>query len=534
MQPSALPDGLRRAVGTAARIKRLPAPAAEGSGRQTERVRASEHNMTTHLPFQIRLATAAIVAWGTLLGGAVPAIADWRHAHGSSANTGFVMIDTEPARWPMVQQPLGALAPGANPVIGPDGTVYIGTLQGQLRAFHADGTPYWTRQINSTHGGIFAAPVVLADGTIYVVSTIHYRDHRDGVTNERNDSFLHKFTAGGAWIFASPFPEEFSDLPARANRGATTAPPNVWRFNGTEAIIVPAAYRRFGYGTDFANDIDVRLIAFSTDGAVLANQLVTRAPAPTTTTDCDDPVCLTIRFYEECFIGWPDTCNFVGSPGSPLQEAGFPMPGVAIRADAQGAAPLVMVTDGRHDKVAYAFSPQAGFSQLARSSHLIRQFTTPPVVRPNGDTVFGTRDGYLTVTTASLGQTVSGYGLGTLTAAPTRLANGRLVVVSREGTMTLLGGSRRQVELGGESIAAAAASCNHVFVATTNEFATYSASTLALVASVPWIDGGRAAPVIGPSGHVYAIAANTLYVFPPPWRPVWDTRPPSCALLPPI
>jgi hypothetical protein len=478
--------------------------------------------------------TAAAIVTGTLLVGAVPVRADWRSAHANSANTGFVMVDTEPARFPMAQQPLGAVAPGANPVIGPDGTVYIGTIQGQLRAFHADGTPYWTRQINSTHGGIFAAPVVGADGSVYVVSSIHYRDHRDGVTNERNDSFLHKFTAGGAWVFATPFPEEFSDFPARANRGATTAPPNIWSFNGTEAIIVPAAYRRFGNGTDFANDTDVRLIAFSTVGSVLANQLVTGAPSPTTTSDCDNPVCLTIEFFEWCFIGWPDTCNFLGDPHMPLGDAGFPMPGVAIRSDLQGGAPFVMVTDGRHDKVAYAFSPQTGFSELSRSSHFSREFTTPPVVRPNGDTITGTKDGYLTITTATFGQAVSGYGLGTLTAAPTRLANGKLVVVSREGTMTLLGGYRRQVQLGGESIAAAAASCNHVFVASTNELATYSASTLTLVASVPWVDGGRAAPVIGPNGNVYAIAANTLYVFPAPWRPIWDTRPPSCALLAPI
>ena len=54
------------------------------------------------------------------------------------------------------------------------------------------------------------------------------------------------------------------------------------------------------------------------------------------------------------------------------------------------------------------------------------------------------------------------------------------------------------------------------------------------VASVPWVGGGLHSPAIGPQGHVYAVAANTLYVLPPPWRPVWDTRLPSCALLPPV
>ncbi len=484
---------------------------------------------------RIHLAAATIVTGGALIAGTVPAIADWRHAHANSANTGFVIIDTVPARWSQVR-PLGSIAPGANPVVSSDGTVYVGNLEGELRAFHADGTPYWTRTLNSLHGGIFAAPVVGDDGSIYVVSTIHYTDHRGGVTNERNDSFLHKFLPGGAWVLAVPFPEEFSGSPTRANRGATTAPPNIWRSNGSEAIIVPVAYSRFGDGTD-SRYTDLRLIAFSTTGAVLANQLVTRAESPSAYSTCADLLCEIIELFDQCINfdgGWPFGCPFFARADVPLFGAGFPLPGVAIRSDPQGGAPLVMVTDGRHDKVAYAFSPQTGFTQVARSSHLLRQFTTPPMVRPNGDTLTGTRDGYLTVTTANFGQLVIGSGMGTLTAAPTRLADGKILVVSREGIMSVLGGYRRQIQLTGESIASAAASCNHVFVATTNELATFDARTLAWVHSVPWVDGGLAAPVIGPYGHVYAIAANALHVFPAPWRPVWDTRLPSCAILPPI
>jgi hypothetical protein len=135
--------------------------------------------------------------------------AAWQSAHGDSANTGFEGVDTAPAQQATQTQPLGSIAPGTNPVVGPNGDVYIGNLEGELRAFHADGTPYWTRKLNSLHGGIFAAPVVGADGSIYVVSGVHYTDHRDGVRNERNDSFLHKFSPGGAWNFVRPFPGTF-------------------------------------------------------------------------------------------------------------------------------------------------------------------------------------------------------------------------------------------------------------------------------------------------------------------------------------
>ena len=62
---------------------------------------------------------------------------------------------------------------------------------------------------------------------------------------------------------------------------------------------------------------------------------------------------------------------------------------------------------------------------------------TPPVVLPNGDTLTGTRDGYLTRTGQDLVRQSTIFGRGTLTAAPTRLSDGRLVVVSREGMMTV-------------------------------------------------------------------------------------------------
>jgi hypothetical protein len=199
-----------------------------------------------------QILATALVTGGALLSAEPPAHAAWEHAHGNSANTGFAMVDTQPA-WPwwVQTQPLGAIAPGAGPVVGPNGEVYIGNLQGELRAFHADGTPYWTRELNRSHGGIFASPVVGADGSIYVVSSVRYTDHRDGVTNNRTDSYLHKFSPVGAPVFVMPFPEEFSDVPEAKNRGATTAPPNIWRSNGSEAIVVPVMYTRF-------NDTDPR------------------------------------------------------------------------------------------------------------------------------------------------------------------------------------------------------------------------------------------------------------------------------------
>ena len=209
-----------------------------------------------------RIVAATLTA--ALLGNAPSATAAWQFAHADSANSGLARVDTSPATSPIQSIPVGQVAPHAGPVIGPDGTVYIGNQIGELRAFHADGRPFWTRRINSEHGGIFASPVVGEDGSIYVVSSQSTMLDQHTV---RSDSFLHKFHPGGAWLFWRPFPEQFSNTSV-ANSGVTTAFPNIWRAGGTEAIIVPVLTK--GLGGE-----GVRVVAFGTNGAVLGDQQVT-------------------------------------------------------------------------------------------------------------------------------------------------------------------------------------------------------------------------------------------------------------------
>ncbi len=54
------------------------------------------------------------------------------------------------------------------PVIGRDGTVYMGTLYGQLLALRPDGTLQWSRQLP---GAVESTPAILHDGRIAVVDS---------------------------------------------------------------------------------------------------------------------------------------------------------------------------------------------------------------------------------------------------------------------------------------------------------------------------------------------------------------------------
>jgi hypothetical protein len=99
----------------------------------------------------------------------------WQTAHGKPDNTGAVDVSTAPAANPMPSPPqVGGIAPGAGPVIAPDGTVYVVNGRGKLMAFRPDGTPGWSRDIGSQ--GVLSSPALGSDGSIYVIGAARIRD----------------------------------------------------------------------------------------------------------------------------------------------------------------------------------------------------------------------------------------------------------------------------------------------------------------------------------------------------------------------
>jgi hypothetical protein len=84
---------------------------------------------------------------------------------------------------------------GSSPAIGADGTIYVGSNDNNLYAINPDGSQKWSF---TTGGGILSSPAIGADGTIYVGSF----DNNLYAINP-NGSQKWSFTTGD-WVVSSP------------------------------------------------------------------------------------------------------------------------------------------------------------------------------------------------------------------------------------------------------------------------------------------------------------------------------------------
>jgi hypothetical protein len=399
------------------------------------------------------------------------------------SNTGFVDVETMHAGAGSISVPgLGTFARLAGPTIAPDGTVLLGTLEGEVIALHADGSAYWNRQLPVSQT-ITTSPVVGRDGSVYVVGSqlpaVH--DHRSGT--------LHKFSHDGTAPISGS-----TDFPIFRQGPTTIGAPNVWQFGNDEAIIVPALYPTVG-------SYDFHLLAFSPAGGIMADWSEYLNPGDVTGDwGLDQPL------------------------GTPDLSAGPPIPGVTVATTLGGVDPFIVAVDRFFQKtIGFSFcvgascSPAPGFTQRFTTSHSPRALWSSATMLLDGLLVVGTDDGVVFGGPNAAHQSPI-TSLGTIFATPTLRPDGRMIVVSNKGEAVAFaeGAIFKRTALGGGTMARPAASRTHVFVATESGFHTLNAAATVKEFTFPWVGGGLQSPAVGPGGHVYAMASNILFVFPPP------------------
>jgi hypothetical protein len=438
----------------------------------------------------------------------------WERPHSDGPNSGFADVETVPAEVPRTIPSIGTFAPGAGPVIAVSGTVYLANQQGQVISLQPDGTRGWTQPITPGFT-IVASPVVDSQGAVYVVGSRTVRNTQVDPPLVRHDSALYKFSPDGNLLWRTPFPNH-DDGPT------TSAPANIWKSGGVEVLMTPVYYPNRVTG-----GYDGRLVAISRDGAILDDKkFVTMLPSAIPDVDYGGKprwcVIPGVGLMCELMPDFNPSGDQSGiDPATRLPEdTSIPRPGVAVFTYDSPGTPFILVTDQMQNLVAYTFVNR--FNEVFRVSFDRQWYQSPPTVMRDGHTLIAKRDlnGYDTLffvgpNTQSVPQIAQLQSF----AAPTQLADGRVVIVGNDLRMTLLSSAyrvERTVPLPGQSIVSAAASRTHLFVSTAGSFLTYDLNTWEKRAEISWVGGGTFTPAIGPFGHIYGMASNVLFVFPPP------------------
>jgi|GEM_PF-1209962 len=187
-----------------------------------------------------------------------------------------------------------------SPAIGPDGTIYIGSLDGNLYAVNPDGTSKWEDPFK-TGGEIWSSPAVGPDGTIYVGSGEAEPDPEEcsgeaepGPSNAK----LHAITPDGGkkWEFQTgpgkcPLPDGVDSSPAIGSDGTIYVGSNdgyvyaiapesgkekwkfqtkLWGSEETEDGSIELTYETFGVYSSPAIASDGTVFVGGTDGNLYA------------------------------------------------------------------------------------------------------------------------------------------------------------------------------------------------------------------------------------------------------------------------
>jgi hypothetical protein len=464
-------------------------------------------------PRFLRRVLANIFCAAALLVLAASSATAWQTAHGNPDNSGAVDVRTAPAVKPSMTEDFSdGIATGVVPVVAPDGSLYIGTRRGNLISYNADGFPNWSQNLGNFQS-IMTSAALGADGSVYVIGYAKIRDHTVSPAITKHIAELHRFSSTGQLIWHVPLDVLASQSinPAVPDVLDFSAP-NILRFGNSDVVMVASGLRQ-----KFS---EVYLTAISGDsGQVLARQKVTGFQTPDVTGSTDWDI----------FCFW---CGLQPSfsttvPGRPAEEQlpkslKLPFPSPVISTPNNGGAQLVVLSDGYQKLTGYIFTGNA-FDEAFRTSNKERRLSSTPVAWPNGPLMISAitdkRSEVKFVSPLPAGGSSDQHVAGPTSAAPAAaLGNFRFAIVNTGGGVTIMRGAATEkfVALKGGSVAAPAASRNHLFVSTAYALYTLNKANLQEVGEFRWgPNGGTSQPVVGPKGHVYAIAQDRLYIFPP-------------------
>jgi len=414
-------------------------------------------------------------------GGFQLGVGRWSQLGGDSSGRGFLAARSTFALPPFIQWEarLGGRA-FSSPVIGPDGTVYVGTYPGDLVAVAADDNERWRVPFASIFAGsaIISTPAVADDGSIFVI-TSQLNEEEEPV------STLNKVSPDGDLLWSRFTP---------AVNSFTTASPKVW--DSFVFVFAP-----------------LELLVFDFDGNIVAQEH---------TAFCT-PVCGSsgsdlFDFFVEagkCILTFGVTCLGVewdpsGPPVSPLETYPF-HPSVAV-ADFASVAPdglpLVVVVDG-FCLSAWRFAPPDlqllwGEKVYGGGCDDKAVLHTSPAIFADGQVVVGNEKGKVRSFNAVTGDKLWEYDADESVQGVASI--GRQIHVTSVFHVHFVDSNGQQVakfDLPGSTRGAPALSADFAYVSFSGGLHTFSFDLFSSYAVDNTMQGGVSSPAIGEDGTIY-------------------------------
>jgi outer membrane protein assembly factor BamB len=429
--------------------------------------------------------------------------------HTDGPSQGFVPVHTSKAEQPKWSVEVGAVGYGS-PVIGADGTIYVGTLSGHLVAINPTGTIIWKLEL-TPHGSanypgvVTGSPAVGSDGNIYVVTTVNQivRDHRGGADKEFRvrKSCLHSVSPAGFLNWTFDFPKNATPT---GLGGYTTSSPKVWG-DGEIHIFVPAVFSSGALGGGYA----VELIVINQFGNLAFRTDI--ASYPPSTIVGEGPGLGDILDAIWDFISSPVDFDTSGV-GPTLEETfGWPEPTVAVVDYPKFAdGPLIVIDDNYKTMAAFRFRSRV-LMPLWKKTSTDGRLRSSPAVFANNLLAIGQKDGTVSFFDVETGDEIwkPWYKASKPVMSPSASFGRQVFFVADKQLIVLDSNSElwKKQNLGGKCLGAPTLSASFVYVSANDGLYTFTFDLQEHTKNSDVI-GGVSSPVIADDGTVYVMDLN--------------------------
>lgn len=428
----------------------------------------------------------------------------WNQFQANAANQGFAPLFNMPVSSAKWQVEVGPVA-FSSPVIGQDGTIYIGNLIGELVAVLPSGAIRWKKMLDQRGSIIAGTPAVDKNGIIYVITTFRakVRDHREGRTiySYVAHSKLHSLTPDGQlrWVF---------NFPLNPNRnitdGYTLSSPKIW--NAPEPLIfIPVLFTRIVSRME--------LLAIDQAGQVVNNVFVSEYPIPPVETSGG----LTIGGIFGGIWDFLNGMEFEPSGGSPtLQQLyGWAEPSIAIADFGSFSSRPVIIVDDNYKKLSAFRWQNRQFQPLWNKLSTKPRLRASPAIFLSSMVAAGQQDGTLAFYDLLTGSELlkPWYKARKAIQSPPASFISQIYFVSGTWVVALDAGGRllREFEMSDHSLGAAigspAISGNRVYVNAQEGLFSFSLN-LDDFDKNSQVAGGVSSPAIGDDGTIYVVDRN--------------------------